>query len=255
MLESIILGIVQGLTEFLPVSSTAHLILFPWFFDWGGIIDSLSFDIALHAGTLFALIIYFRKDWVDLILRKKRLLFLIIIATLPAAAAGVLLGDIVEESLRSPYIICISLVTIGVFMFASERMYKHRKIEDLTLSDAVLIGISQAIALIPGVSRSGITISSGLFRGLERQAAARFSFLLSTPVIAGATFLHGIKMFNGNAEYDIPIFTVGFVASAITGFAAIRFLLNFFRNHTVNIFVYYRIALAIVIILGLWLKG
>ncbi len=255
MFESIMLGIVQGLTEFLPVSSTAHLILFPWFFGWGGTVDSLTFDIALHAGTLFALVVYFRKDWIDLFFRKKRLFFLIVVATLPAAAAGILFGDLVEQSLRSPYIICLSLVSIGIFMFVSERMYKHRKIEDLTLFDAVVIGISQAVALIPGVSRSGITISSGLFRGLERRAAARFSFLLSTPVIAGATLLHGIKMYNGKTVYDIPIFAAGFVASAVTGFAAIGFLLNFFRNHTVNVFVYYRIALAIVIIIGLWLKG
>lgn len=254
MLEAIILGIVQGLTEFFPVSSTAHLILFPWFFNWSGLVDTLTFDVALHAGTLFALILCFWKDWIDIITRKRKLLGLIILASLPAGISGVLLNDIVENSLRSPYIICISLVLIGFLMLGSEKMFKHKKIDEINLADSLIIGISQAIALIPGVSRSGITISAGLFRGLERESSARFSFLLSTPIIAGATLLHANKIIKGNIDYDLHIFTAGFVVSAITGFAAIKFLLNFFKKYSLNIFVYYRFVLAGVIILGIWVK-
>ncbi len=255
MLEAIILGIVQGLTEFFPISSTAHLILFPWFFNWSGDIDTLTFDIALHAGTLIAVILYFWKDWIDIILRKRRLLGLIVIASIPAGIAGLLLNDIVEKSLRSPYIITISLIIIGILMLASEKMYKHKHITEINLYDAIVIGFLQAVALIPGVSRSGITISGGLLRGLEREESARFSFLLSTPIIAGATALHAKKLFDGAAEYNLNLFTAGLLVSAISGFVAIKFLLNFFKKNPLNIFAYYRFALALVIIIGIWLKG
>ncbi len=254
MLEAMILGIVQGLTEFLPVSSTAHLILFPWFFNWTGELDTLTFDVALHAGTLFALILCLWKDWIDLFIRKRRMLGLIIIATLPAGISGALLNDLVENTFRSPYIICVSLVLFGFVMLASEKSLKNKKIDEINLYDSIIIGLSQAVALIPGVSRSGITISAGLFRGLEREASARFSFLLSTPVIAGAVLLHAKKMISGNIHYNLELFTLGFFSSAITGFAAIKFLLSFFRKYPLNIFVYYRFALAVVIITGIWLK-
>lgn len=255
MLEAIILGIVQGLTEFFPVSSTAHLILFPWFFNWTGLVDTLTFDVALHAGTLFAVIIYFWKDWADIILKKKRLLGMIIIASIPAGTAGLLFNDIIEKSLRSPYIISISLVLIGVVMLTSEKMFKHKNIDEIGLVDSIFIGIAQAIALIPGVSRSGITISAGLFRGLEREESARFSFILATPVIAGATILHAKKILFENMDYDFNIFATGFLISAVTGIAAIRFLLIFFKRYPLNLFVYYRFILAVVIIIGIWLKG
>ena len=254
MLEAMILGIVQGLTEFLPVSSTAHLILFPWFFNWTGELDTLTFDVALHAGTLLALLLCLWKDWIDLLIRKRRLLGLIIIATLPAGILGALLNDVVENALRSPYIICVSLVLIGFIMLVSEKTLKNKKIDEINLYDSVIIGLSQAVALIPGVSRSGITISAGLFRGLEREGSARFSFLLSTPIIAGATLLHAQKMISGNIHYNLQLFLIGFFSSAITGFAAIKFLLSFFRKHPLNIFVYYRFVLAVVIIIGIWLK-
>ena len=254
MLESIVLGIVQGLTEFFPVSSTAHLILFPWFFKWGGQLDTLTFDVALHAGTLLALVLCFWKDWLELILKKHKMFGMIILASVPAGIAGLLLNDIIEKNLRSPYIISISLVVIGVFMLISEKMAKYRKSDEITLADAIIIGVSQAFALIPGVSRSGITISTGIFRGIERSDSARFSFLLSTPVIAGAVLLHTKKLMTGNIAYDPQIFFAGFAASAITGFMAIKFLLNFFKKHSINIFAYYRFVLAAVIITSLWLK-
>jgi undecaprenyl-diphosphatase len=255
MLEAIILGIVQGFTEFLPVSSTAHLILFPWFFGWKGDIDSLMFDVALHAGTLLALIICFWKDWVEMLLNNRKLLALFAAATLPAGIAGILLKDAVETTLRSPLIIVFTLVLVGIVMLISERWKRGREIKDMTFSDAIIIGVSQAAALIPGVSRSGITISAGLFRGLGREAAARFSFLLSTPVIFGATLLEGRKLISNSGNYDLNLFTAGFAASAVTGFIAIKFLLYFFKKHPLNIFVYYRFVLAVIIIGGIWLKG
>lgn len=255
MLDAVILGIVQGLTEFLPVSSTAHLVLLPWFFHWSGALDSLTFDIALHAGTLCALLFCLWSDWLEIITRKRRLLILIIIATVPAGVAGIMLDDFVEHSLRSPYIICASLVVVGFVMLFSEKMYKYKDISRIKLPDAISVGIAQAVALIPGVSRSGITISAGLMRGLERESSARFSFLLSTPVIAGAVILHARKIITGNVAYDFRLFAAGFVASAVTGYFAIRFMLDFFRRHPINIFVYYRFLLAVVIIIGIWLRG
>lgn len=257
MLEAIILGIVQGFTEFLPVSSTAHLILFPWFFGWKGKLDSLTFDVALHAGTLLALIICFWKDWVEILLNNRKLLALLVVATLPAGIAGILLKDVVETTLRSPLIIVFTLVLFGIVMLISERWKRGREIKDMTFSDAIIIGVSQAVALIPGVSRSGITISAGLFRGLEREASARFSFLLSTPVIFGATLLEGRKLISNAGNYDLNLFVAGFVTSGVTGFIAIKFLLYFLRKHPLNVFVYYRFVLAVIIIIigGIWLKG
>lgn len=254
MIEALILGIVQGITEFFPVSSTAHLILLPWFFKWGGDLDTLTFDVALHGGTLLALVLCFWRDWFEMLMHKRRLFYLIILASVPAGVAGFFLNDFVEESLRSPYIISVALVLGGIVMFLSEKIVKHRSLEDLDLPDAVVIGISQAIALIPGVSRSGITISAGLFRGLDRSSSARFSFLLSTPIIAGATLLHAKKMMTGPANYDPDLFLFGIAASAVTGYAAIRFLMSFFRKYSLNAFVYYRFLLAAVIIAGIWLK-
>ncbi len=255
MFEALVLGIVQGLTEFIPVSSTAHLILFPWFFHWGGEIDSLSFDVALHAGTLLALLICFWKEWLDILLRKPRLLLLLIVASIPAGVAGLLLEHIVESRFRIPSVISVSLIVIGFFMLASERVFKNRKIDDLGFLDAVVVGISQAVALVPGVSRSGMTISTGLMRGIERESAARFSFLLSTPVIAGAVLLHLKKMMTGGEVHNFRLFAIGCSASAITGLASIKFLMSYLKKRPVNIFAYYRFGLAAVIILGIWLKG
>jgi undecaprenyl-diphosphatase len=255
MIAALILGIVQGLTEFIPVSSTAHLILFPWFFNWSGQVDTLTFDIALHAGTLAALIFCFWRDWKDLFFKKQRLLVLIVFASIPAGIAGFFLNDIVEKSLREPLLISLMLVAVGVVMLISEKAYKHRGLEETGIKDAIIIGIAQAFAIIPGVSRSGITISAGLFRGFEREVAARFSFLLATPIIAGATLLHLKKALDSHANYDFEIFVIGIIASFITGFIAIKFLLSFLKRYPLNLFVYYRFALSAIIIAGIWLKG
>ncbi|MEW6213749.1 MAG: undecaprenyl-diphosphatase UppP [Nitrospirota bacterium] len=255
MLEALILGVVQGLTEFLPVSSTAHLVLFPWFFGWQGEVDTLSFDVALHAGTLVALLICFWRDWIELITKKQRLFGLIILASIPAGVAGFLLNDIVENVLREPLIISLMLIAVGFLMLIAEKAKKYKDIEKTGLKDAVIIGIVQAIAIIPGVSRSGITISAGLFRGFKREVSARFSFLLSTPIIGGATIFHLKKLIASHNNHDFQLFTTGLTASFITGFIAIKFLLNFLKRHPMDIFVYYRFALSVIIIAGIWLKG
>jgi undecaprenyl-diphosphatase len=253
--EGIILGIIQGLTEFFPVSSTAHLIIVPWFFGWEGDVNTLMFDVALHAGTLTALLFYFWKDWLDLFTKKQKLLGLIIIASIPAGAAGFFLNDIAETTLRKPFLISLMLVAVGFVMLAAERSEKSRTIEKMNCIDSIIIGIAQAIAIIPGVSRSGITISAGLFKGLKREDSARFSFLISTPIIAGATLLHLKKFLTSQETHDLQLFTAGFISSSITGFFAILFLLNFLKKYPLNLFVYYRFILAVVIIAGIWLRG
>ena len=255
MLEALILGVVQGFTEFLPVSSTAHLILLPWFFNWTGEVDTLSFDIALHTGTLIALLACFWRDWIELITKKQKLFGLIILASIPAGVAGYLLNNFAERALREPLIISMMLVAVGFLMLIAEKANKYKDMEKTGLKDAIIIGIAQAIAIIPGVSRSGITISAGLFRGLKREASARFSFLLSTPIIAGATMLHFKKLITAQENYNLQLFAIGLVTSYITGIIAIKFLLNFLKKHPLNVFVYYRFILAVVIIAGIWLKG
>jgi len=255
IIEAVILGVIQGLTEFFPVSSTAHLILVPWFFGWKGNVNTLTFDVALHAGTLTALLFTFWKDWLELFTKKQKLLGLIIIASIPAGIAGFYLDDIAEKSLRQPFLISLMLVAVGLVMLAAERSEKLKTIEKTNFIDALIIGVAQAVAIIPGVSRSGITISAGLFKGLKREASARFSFLISTPIIAGAILLH-LKKFLINRElYDIHLFAAGFISSSVTGFFAIIFLLNFLKKYPLNIFAYYRFILAVVIIAGIWLRG
>ncbi|MCG6551678.1 MAG: undecaprenyl-diphosphate phosphatase [Candidatus Magnetominusculus sp. LBB02] len=254
--RSIIMGIVQGVTEFLPVSSTAHLILVPWFLGWEGVINTMSFDIALHVGTLFALLAVFYKDWIEMLLKKRHLLMLLVIATIPGAVAGKLCDKFVDEHLRSPWVIAGSLAVVAIVMyFADKRGIKVTRVDDITASDAVIIGISQAIALIPGVSRSGITISSGLFLGMKRDEAARFSFLMSTPIVAGAAALHGIHLLHGKGEaIDPAIFISGVAASFVAGLIVIRWFLRFLKTFTLTFFVYYRIALSVIIIAWIWLR-
>ena len=249
-----ILGIVQGITEFLPVSSTAHLILLPWFFNWSGQVDTLTFDVALHGGTLLSLLFCFWKDWMDLISRKQRLFGLIALASVPAGLAGFFLNEYAEQTLRSPLLISLMLVAVGIVMLMAEKTRTRKGLDAIRLNDAIAIGIAQSLAIIPGVSRSGITIATGLFRGVGREAAARFSFLLSTPIIAGATAFHFKKALIDEGNYDFQLFTAGLLSSFVTGIIAIRFLLAFLKKHPLNLFVYYRFALAVVIIAGIWLK-
>jgi len=259
MFEAIILGILQGLTEFIPVSSSAHLILFPWFFGWHGTVDTLGFDVALHFGTLTALLFYFRKDWINIlrdISEREGIIWKLIIGTLPAGIMGFLFHDWFEQ-FRSPALIVFTLSIVAMFMILVERGYKKSKrfeIDSVTLGDALIIGIAQAFALIPGVSRSGITIIAGLIRGLKREASAKFSFLLGTPVIFGASVLETKNLLINSHNIELDIFIIGVITSAVTGYLAIKYLLQFLQNHSLNPFAYYRFFLAFVIIIITWIR-
>ncbi|HMK64757.1 MAG TPA: undecaprenyl-diphosphate phosphatase [Thermodesulfobacteriota bacterium] len=253
MIEAIFLGILQGLTEFLPVSSTAHLILATKLFHLSGMVDTLSFDVALHAGTLIAVVAFFYRDWLEMIFGDHRLLILLIAATIPGGIAGYFLNHFAEKYLRNPVLIAIILILASLVLWLSERSRKRRRLQDLYMSDALLIGAAQAIAILPGVSRSGFTIAMGLFRNMTREAAARFSFLLSTPLIAGAVAMHGFKIIRHPGEFDLSIMAAGVISSALSGFLVIGFLMRFFKKYSLMPFVVYRIILGVVILLLLFL--
>jgi len=267
-IAAVILGIIQGLTEFLPISSSAHLILVPWFFGWDH--EGLTFDVALHLGTAFAVLAYFWKDWCLLVrefwigLKSRnppgsahgRLAWFIIIGTLPAAVIGLVFEDIVENRLRSPIVTVFTLVAFGVLLFWADRKgRKGREIEEYSWSDCLWIGFSQAVALIPGVSRSGITMTTALFRHSSRTSAARFSFLLSTPIIVGAGVLKAWRLFGesgsgptGTAPVEWTVLIAGTLSAAITGFLCIRYFLRCIRSSSFTPFVLYRILLAGVVL-------
>ncbi|MBI5968366.1 MAG: undecaprenyl-diphosphatase UppP [Deltaproteobacteria bacterium] len=268
-LQALFLGLLQGLTEFLPVSSQAHLILIPWFFQWNNpLLDSLIFDVALHAGTLLAILWYFWRDWIELaggffrIIKQgavyqfqEKLILYIILATIPAGILGVLLEKTITTSFRNPALIALPLVAVSFLMiFAESRSRPYHSLENLTLKDAMLIGFAQALALLPGVSRSGITITTGLLRGYQREAATRFSFLLSTPAIAGAALLQFRHLFSIE-ETDWLLFAIGFASSGIVGYLAIAFLMHYLRRHTLNVFAGYRLAVAALVIFWIFWKG
>ena len=251
---AVILGLVQGLTEFLPVSSTAHLILVSGALGLDPDKFGLSFDVALHLGTALAVLLYFARTWIgllmDLLARRWRMPLLVIVGTLPAAIAGVLIEGTVSTTLRSPWWIVLGLVAGSVVFVLAERVATQRRnIGELGWADAVFMGAAQAIALLPGISRSGITISTGLLRDLTREEATRFSFLLATPVILGAglkTLLDARKAEALFAQPDIVI--TGFLVSFLSGLAAVAFLIRFLRGHSLNWFVGYRLVLAALVI-------
>lgn len=266
IISAAILGLVQGLTEFLPISSTAHLVLFPWAFGWDDpLLNSLTFDVALHMGTLASVLVYFRNDWLRLVAAffrsvkgrslagpDERLVWFIVAATIPAGALGVLFEDYVETTLRSPLVIACTLAGVAALMVLAERAAKAagpgRPMSTMTLPHALVIGFAQASALIPGVSRSGATITAGLWQGYTRDDAARFSFLLSTPVIAGACVFKLDDVLNGLPAGEGAAFAVGVACSAVSGYLAIAFLINYLKKHPLNVFAYYRFALAAVIL-------
>ncbi len=253
---AVILGLVQGLTEFLPVSSTAHLILVSGALGLDPEKFGLSFDVALHLGTALAVLLYFARTWfgllMDLFARRWRMPLLVIVGTLPAAIAGLLFESAVSSTLRSPLWIVAGLVVGSiVFVLAERTTTQQRTMIDLRLPDALIMGAAQALALLPGISRSGITISTGLFRDLSREDATRFSFLLATPVILGAglkTLLDARKAEALFAQPDIVI--TGFVVSFVSGLAAVAFLIRFVRGHSLNWFVAYRLVLAALVLLA-----
>ena len=285
LLRAIILGILQGVTEFVPISSSAHLIVAPWLFDWNEpALSSLSFDVALHLGTLLAVVVFFADDWVRLIRaavhsiaeRKigadpdRRLAWLLVLGTIPGAVMGAIAEGPIEELFHRPdqpiepmaMIVMAGLIALmGALLFLADHLARHlRGMNDLTLKDAILVGLAQALAVFPGVSRSGATITAGLALGLKREAAAKFSFLLSAPIIAGA----GLKsIYDVAREWqkgamtgaDLLLFAAGFAAAAISGYLCIKYLLRFLQQHSTNLFVFYRWGLALVIVVAALARG
>lgn len=255
--EAIILGIVQGLTEFLPISSSGHLILAEWATQWKGeLINNQTFDVGLHAGTLVAVLGYFWKDWLRFgtaALRtvqgkapahEARLVWYLVLATIPAGVIGLKYERVVEHVFRNPLLVAGALAVGSAIMWLSDRYAQQvRRIGDMTLGHALLVGCAQAVALVPGISRSGITISTGLVAGYKREDAARFSFLLSTPVIGGAALLkfRHLSFQSGDAAAG---FFLGMLSSAVVGYLAIRFLIRYLERHSMNVFVWYRFGLA-----------
>jgi undecaprenyl-diphosphatase len=253
--HAVVLGALQGFTEVLPISSSAHLILVPWLLRWPE--SGLTFDVALHLGTFIALTVYFRREVVEMTgaffealgnrslgTPARRLPFLIIAATLPAAVAGKLFEHQIEELFRSnPLLIAAVLITFGIILGVVDIAGRKRlALDEITPADAVKIGLFQCLALIPGVSRSGITITAGLMLGFTRESAARFSFLMSLPIVAGAALLKSLHLVRHGipAGEGIPML-VGIAASAITGYISVAFLLKFVQTRSISPFVWYRV--------------
>ena len=274
-LQAALLGLVQGLTEFLPISSSGHLLVVPWLLGWTSpLLNSLTFDVALHLGTLGAVIVYFRHEWWALgravttaaphrtaeIAAQRRLAWLLVLGSVPAGLAGLLMDEVVETLFRHPIVVAAMLVVVGVLMWIAELHYAPSErtrsaLTALTVRDAVVVGLAQATALIPGVSRSGITIVAGLTTGLSREMAARFSFLLGAPVIAGAGLLKiGQLLGAGLDAAQLAPFLAGMVMAFAVGYGAIALLLAYVRERPLHIFVIYRLALAALIGAG-WYLG
>lgn len=278
ILKAILLGVVQGLTEFIPISSSAHLVIIPWMFQWDDpALESLTFDVALHLGTLAALLAFFAKDWVRIIRAgissiaerrigediDRRLAWFLVIATVPGGLVGLLFEKKIEHwfhpaegPIQSSAMVAMAVIIalLGAFLFLAEKLAAHRRrMNQLTFRDSIIIGLAQAMAIFPGVSRSGSTITAGLALGLERETAARFSFLLSAPIIAGAGMKSLYKIYQGMQDgsisgSDFNLFIIGFAAAALSGYVCIKYLLRFLQNHPTNVFVYYRWALALVVL-------
>jgi undecaprenyl-diphosphatase len=266
LLNALVLGLVQGLGEFLPVSSSGHLILVPWILGWEE--HGLAFDVALHLGTLGAVVFAFAPDWWRLItagLRgllggrpfadpESRLLWLLALASVPGAAAGVLLDKWAETTLRAPGLVAFDLAALGlVLLLADRRATGGADMLGMSTRDAFLIGLAQALAIVPGVSRSGATISAGLLLGYRREEAARFSFLLATPITLGAALMKVPHLLREGGPH-LPLLA-GMITAAAFGFLAIRVLLGWVRAHDYRPFVYYRFALAAVVFALLLVRG
>jgi undecaprenyl-diphosphatase len=270
LVQALVMGVIQGLTEFLPISSSGHLIIVPFLFGWDdAYINSLAFSVMLHIGTLLALLVYFRADWIALVPAglaavrdrsfqgdpTRRLAWLLVAATIPAAIAGLLLDDLIETAFREVGIVAATLVVGGGILWLADRQGGREKgVNDVGLPVAIVIGIAQAAALVPGISRSGISISAARFAGLDRPAAARFSFLMATPVTAGAALFEVRRLVAGEAGVEVSVgaLVVGMVAAFIAGAVAIGGLLRYLRSSSLEVFVWYRLVLAAVVVVA-WL--
>jgi undecaprenyl-diphosphatase len=267
--QAFILGVLQGATEFLPVSSSGHLVLVPWLLGWPA--SSLAFDAVVHWGTAAAVIVYFWRDWVTLvtaawqstILRspdqksQARLAWLILLGTIPAALIGYLLEDFFEEMFARPVAAAGFLLVTAALLTASERLgRRERDLDTLNWLDALLIGLAQAMAIFPGISRSGSTIAAGLARGLRRESAARFSFLLATPIILGAGLLKVVDLAQaGDLAAQAPLLVVGFVAAGVVGFGCIHFLLRYLQRRPLYPFAIYCAAGGVICLLVALVRG
>ncbi len=263
ILQALVLGIVQGLTEFLPISSSGHLILVPWLLGWNffQLHPDLNktFDVALHLGTFIAALVYFWRQivvilraWVHSLRTRRvettdeRLAWLLLISTIPAGLVGVAFESFIEDRLGKPILICFMMIAFALVMLLADRMAKlDKSMSDLRWPHALGIGFAQAIALSPGVSRSGITMVTGLFMGLDRESTARYSFLLSVPVVGGAALYKLAQLAqNGMPPHMAAPFAVGVAAAAVSGLVAIWFVLSYLRTHTFTIFIVYRLVVA-----------
>jgi undecaprenyl-diphosphatase len=254
LLQAVTLGLVQGLGEFLPISSSAHLVLVPWLFGWTD--PGLTFDIALHIGTLMAVVIYFWRDWLKLILKgltevrsiEGRLFWYLVAGSVPGAIGGFLLEKKAETIFRSPLLIAAMLIGMGILLYwADRRSEKNVEINNIPFGTSMLIGISQTLAIIPGVSRSGITMTTGLLMGINRVGAARFSFLLSTPIIFGAAMVKLPQVISNSSVITVN-FMVGMLVSCITGVVSIGFLLRYVQAKDFLPFTWYRFMLGALVI-------
>lgn len=260
--QAIVLGFVQGVTEFLPVSSSAHLVILPWLFHWQD--PGLAFDVFLHLGTLFALFGYFFRDWLNLgragissIIERKigfdrdRLLFwMLVIASIPGALSGYMFHDLAEEAFRSPLLIAVALAGVGFIMYWIDASFPALKtLDELSFGNALWIGVAQAFAIIPGVSRSGSTLSMGRFVGLSRESAARFSFLMAFPITLGACLFEFRKLTHViGTDFSLNYCLGGLITSTIFGVISIHGMLIYLRNAGLKVFAWYRLILAVIII-------
>lgn len=269
-IEVVFLGVVQGLTEFLPVSSSGHLLLSQYFLQMDQERFGLSFDASIHTGTVLAVVWYFWGDLLamgraflrslprpDLSDSEVRMVYLILVATFPAALIGFRFEDYFATQVRSPWVVVFNLVFVGVLFLIAEAVNRRSEsASKLGFLGAFAVGMAQAAALVPGVSRSGATITCGLFLGLRREEAARFSFLMSVPVTTAAAGLSVTEAASrGMDGHEVAMFLVGSFSSGVVGYLAIRFLLRFLANHTLNVFAYYRFALAVVVAVTLLSTG
>jgi undecaprenyl-diphosphatase len=278
LVQAIILGIVQGLTEFIPISSSAHLIIVPWLFKWHDpALTSLPFDVALHLGTLIAVLSFFASDWARLVRagvasiaeRKigddpdRRLAWMLFIGCIPGGIVGTLAESKIDKLFHQPnapmqvsalIAMAVIIALLAAILFVAERLTKHaRDMKSLSFADSLIIGTAQALAIFPGVSRSGATITAGLAMGLKRDMAARFSFLLSAPIIAGAGLKSAWEVYkeihvHSLAPSELTLFAIGGLTAAITGFMCIKFLLRFLQKNSTDLFVYYRFVFAAIIV-------